>query len=134
MELDQELTEVEELDALDANIRQLVDEINEETASSLRIAVHFSGDEHTLLFVRDDVEANSSAAQLAEKAKSLVVLALSDPPRQRDLAEFGDLDATVRWYDDVVVTCIPIREWSGLVFAFDKQAAPVVDLARKYLD
>lgn len=134
MELDRELTAVESLDELDSTLQQLVDAINEETDASLRMAVHFSGDEHTQLFVRDDLQAEFSARELTEKAKSLVVLTLSDPPRQPELAEFGDLDATVRWYDDVVVACFPIREWSGLIFAFDKQDSPIVDLARTYLD
>jgi hypothetical protein len=40
----------------------------------------------------------------------------------------------MRLYEGVIVAHFPVREWSGLVFTFDRQDSPIVDLANRYLD
>jgi len=132
--LDEELDEMEsDLADLDAEIRDLIDAVRDRTDASLRLAIRYSGDDSTPLFVRQDVRERYSEPELAERIEALVVKGLGDPPREESLYDFGRLDATIRWYDEVMVATFPYREWSGLVFAFDRDESALVDLAAEFL-
>ena len=133
-DLDEELEAFEDdLDDVDPEIRRLIEALREETDASLRLAIRYSGDDTTLLFVREDIRERYADPELEERTEALVVKGLGDPPREESLYDFGSLDATIRWYDQVLVAHFPYREWSGLVFTFDRQATPIVDLASDYL-
>lgn len=133
-DLDEELEEFEEdLDDVDQEIRDLIEALRESEDASLRLAVRYSGDDSTVLYVRDDIDDQFAAHELEQRVEALIVKGLGDPPREESLYDFGRLDATVRWYDDVIAVHFPYREWSGLVFTFDRQASPLVDLANQYL-
>ena len=132
--LDDELDEIEsDLADLDAEIQNLIDAVRERTDASLRLAVRYSGDESDPLFVREDLRERYSEPELAERIEALVVKGLGDPPREESLYDFGRLDATIRWYDEVLVATFPYREWSGLIFSFDREDSPLVDLAAQFL-
>lgn len=133
-DLDEELEDAEDdLEDVDDEIRALIDGFREETDASLRIGLRFSGDDADVLFVREDIADQYSEPELEQRIEALVVKGLGDPPREESLQDFGRLDATIRWYDEVLVASFPVREWSGFVFTFDRQASPIVDLARKHL-
>jgi hypothetical protein len=62
------------------------------------------------------------------------VQALGDPTEEAALPDFGGLEATLRWYDDVVVASFPTGEWSGVVATLDRTDSPLVDVALEHLD
>jgi hypothetical protein len=133
-EFDDELEEMaSDLTDLDAEIRDLIEAVRGETEASLRLAVRYSGDDTGLLYIREDLQERYSEPELAERVDSLVMKGLGDPPREESLFDFGRLDATIRWYDEVLVATFHYREWSGLVFAFDREDSPLVDLAAEFL-
>jgi hypothetical protein len=119
---------------LDEDARALLDAILDGSGDSVRMALQYSGDEYDLLFVRDDVGAQFSDAEMAERVKTLMFKGLGDPVEESALFDFGHLDATVRWYDAVVVATFPVREWSGLVFTFDRVTDSLLDLAERHFD
>jgi hypothetical protein len=133
-EFDEELEEMKaDLSDLDAEILDLVESIRAETEASLRIAVRYSGDEAEPIFVREDIEERYSDPELRKRIDTLAIKGLGDPPREESLYDFGRLDATIRWYDEVLVATFPYREWSGLIFSFDREDSPLVDLAAQFL-
>jgi hypothetical protein len=75
-----------------------------------------------------------SGPEREERAETLVMKGLSDPPQEGALFDFGTLDATLRFYDNVIVAHFPYREWSGLVFTLDRTEAPLVDLVDEHLE
>jgi hypothetical protein len=134
-DLDEEFAEMAgDLDDIDEDVRGLIDALRDQEERSLRLAVRYSGDDIELLFVREDLNERYSGPELEERVDALVVKGLSDPPREESLYDFGRLDATVRWYDAVMVAHFPYREWSGLVFTFDRVESPLVDLVDEFLD
>jgi hypothetical protein len=133
-DLDEELEEFEDdLDEVDPEIRELIDVVREREDTSLRMAVQYSGDDSTILFVREDIDEQFAPHELEARVEAIVLKGIGDPPREEPLHDFGRLDATYRWYDQVLVAHFPYREWSGLAFTFDRQASPLVDLAHDYL-
>ena len=133
-DLDDELAAFEEdVHDLDEDVQDLVDALRDHTDASLRTAIRYSGDEWSLLFAREDIVERYSEPELEDRVEALVVKGIGDPPREESLHDFGRLDAVFRWYDAVLVATFPVREWSGLVFTFDRQESPIVDLAREYL-
>lgn len=134
-ELDEELTEYEDdLADVDADVRGLVSALREQTDSSLRLAIRYSGDEWDVLFARPDVREQFTDLELETRVETLVFKGQGDPPTETALGDFGSLEAVMRWYEGVIVAHFPVREWSGLVFTFDRQESPIVDLANQYLD
>ena len=133
-DLDEELDDIEDdVAELDVEIQELVDALRDQTDASLRTAIRYSGDDWRLLYVRDDLTERYSEPELEERVEALVMKGLGDPPREESLYDFGRLDAVFRWYDAVLVATFPVREWSGLVFTFDREASPIVDLAMEHL-
>jgi len=132
--LDEELNEISD-DLADVNddIRELIRQLRDRTDAPLRLAVRFSADESDVLFVREDVRDRYTDDELEARIETLVMKGLGDPPREEPLYDFGSLDATIRWYENVQVAHFPYREWSGLAFVFDRRESPMVDLAKQYL-
>jgi hypothetical protein len=134
-ELDEELTEYEgDLADIGEDVRGLVSALREEMDSSLRLAVRYSGDEWDVLFARPDVNEQFTDLELETRVETLVFKGQGDPPTETALGDFGALEAVMRWYEGVIVAHFPVREWSGLIFIFDRQESPIVDLANRYLD
>lgn len=133
--LDEELEEyAEDLGDVDDDVRELIAALTEETDASLRLGVRYSGDDEDVVYLREDIRAQYTDPELEARVDALVVKGLGDPPREESLYDFGRLDATFRWYDEVLVTHFPYREWSGLVFTFDRYESTLVDLAQEYLE
>jgi hypothetical protein len=134
-ELDEELTEYEgDLADVDEDVRGLVGALRDETDASLRLAVRYSGDDYDVLFARPDVSEQFTEPELETRVETLVFKGQGDPPTETALGDFGTLEAVMRWYEGVIVAHFPVREWSGLVFTFDRRESPIVDLANRYLD
>ncbi len=132
--LDEELDDIsDDLQDVKTDVRGLIDQLRDQTDAPLRLAVRFSGDESDVLFVREDVREQYTDDELEDRIETIVMKGLGDPPRERPLFDFGTLDATIRWYENVQVAHFPYREWSGLAFVFDRRESPIVDLAKQHL-
>ncbi|QLH84745.1 hypothetical protein [Halosimplex pelagicum] len=130
---DEELDDIES-DLADASEegREIVEQIRESDEGALRAAVRYGGDDHEVVYLREDIAAQFSDAELEERVETLVMKGLGDPAQEGALFDFGTLDATVRWYDSVVVAHFPVREWSGLVFTFDRDSESLGDIVDEY--
>lgn len=111
-----------DLDDLSEEVEDVVERILTADEGDLRLAIQYAGDDHEAIYVREDVAAAFSDAELEERVETLVMKGLGDPAREGALYDFGTLDATIRWYEAVVVAYFPVRDWSGLVFTFDREA------------
>jgi hypothetical protein len=122
-----------ELADLDSEVRGLIDALRAETEASLRLAIRYTADEYEVLFAREDVTEQFPDPELEQRVETLVMKGLGDPPQETSLFDFGNLDATVRFYDHAHVVHFPYREWSGFVFVLDRQTTPLVDLMNDHL-
>ncbi|WP_123538679.1 hypothetical protein [Halosimplex salinum] len=118
----EELEDIDDdLEDVSEEVEAIVDHIQEGDEGRLRMAIKYGADDHETVYVRDDVADQFSEAELEERVETLVMKGLGDPAHEGALFDFGNLDATVRWYDAVVVAHFPVGEWSGLVFTFDRE-------------
>lgn len=133
--MDQDEAAVERVHTDD--VRSLVESLQSgevETADSVRLIFRYEGDEHDVVHVRDDVDAAYTDAELRQRMETLAMKGLGDPPRESSLHEFGDLQATVRWFEDGVCAHFPDEEWGGVVAVFDRVETPLVEVALDHLD
>lgn len=100
----------------------LVERVRQETAASMRRAIRYDGEAFDVLYHRDDVAEAYTDAEHEEVAKNLVLKGYDDAPHQGELARYGALDATVRWFEQAVVVQVPFGEWTGVVCTFDREA------------
>lgn len=118
----------------DTNLRGLVEELHENVDASLRLAFRYEGEEYDLVHVSETVDAQYTDGELEERVKTLLMKALGDPPQEQALYDFGELNSTVRFFDEVIVAVFPDEEWSGVVVVFDREESPLVDTTLDYLD
>lgn len=109
-------------------LREFVRALRTESDDSLRLVVRYQGDEHEMLYVREDVREELGES-LDEQAKAFALRGVGDPPREVDIEGLGTLEATLRWYDGALVATFPYREWSGVVAVFDRESSALVDAA-----
>ncbi|WP_277552685.1 hypothetical protein [Halobaculum limi] len=132
-DLDEELDDAaDELSGLDTEIQGLIGSVREDT-DALRLAVRYEGQSIEPLFVRGDVREQFPPADLRQRMEELTLKGLGEPAQEASLYDFGSLDATIRWYDEVLVAVFPSGEWSGMMFVFDRQESPLVDLVGEFL-
>jgi hypothetical protein len=110
-------------------LHEFVRALRTESDDSLRLVVHYGGDDHELLYARDDVRAELGEAGLSERAEAFALRGIGDLPNDPDLESLGRLEATLRWYEGALVATFPYREWSGVVAAFDRESSALVDAA-----
>jgi len=91
-------------------------------AGELRTVVHYDGDDYDTVFQADAVSEEFADVEFEEVAKHLVLKALDDGFEQPEFARFGHLDATVRWFHDVVAFQVPLDDWSGIIVTFDRES------------
>jgi hypothetical protein len=107
--------------------QSLVERYRAITPDGLRLAMMYEGDEHEMIYVRDDVAEMYSPEELEEKVKQLAVEGLSAPPTQEQFRLFGDMRTVIREFDKAVVLHFPLDEFSGLAVTFDSDVAPSLD-------
>ncbi|MFB6270434.1 MAG: hypothetical protein ABEH83_10845 [Halobacterium sp.] len=98
----------------------LAKHVRELGAGDLRSVVQYEGDDYDVVFQRDDLAEHYTDEEFEEVAKHLVLKGFDDPLDQPELAHFGHLDATVRWFHEVVVIQVPLDEWDGIILSFDR--------------
>jgi len=122
----------EDIDDGSDEVGEVVEQVREADEGALRLVVRYGGDDHEVVYLRDDIAAQFSPDERDARVETLVMKGLGDPAEEGALYDFGRLDATVRWYDAVVVAHFPLREWSGLVFTFDREADSLDDIVAEY--
>ncbi|MFC3478944.1 hypothetical protein [Halobacterium litoreum] len=87
-----------------------------------RTVVRYDGDDYDTVHQADDLDEELTDEELEEVAKHLVLKGFDDGLEQPEFARFGHLDATVRWFHEVVVLQIPLDDWSGIIVSFDRDS------------
>lgn len=129
----EELDDIDDdLDDASDEVGAVVDHIRDADEGALRLVVRYGGDDHEAVYVRGDIADQFSETELEERIETLVMKGLGDPAQEGALYDFGGLDATVRWYDAVVVAHFPVREWSGLAFTFDRRTDSLDAIVDEY--
>lgn len=112
---------------IDDDFQQLVERYESVSPDGLRVAVHYEGDDHELVYVHEEVRETYSPEEFEEKVKQLVVEGLSDPPNQEHFRLFGEMNAVVRQFDEALMLHFPIDEFTGIAVTFDVDSAPSLD-------
>jgi hypothetical protein len=125
-----------ETDAGPAPLREFVRALRAESDGALRAIVRYDAEaeRRETLFLREDLAERFDGAERTARVEALAMQALGDPTEEAALPDFGELEATLRWYDDVVVASFPTGEWSGVVATLDRTDSPLVDVALANLD
>jgi hypothetical protein len=97
------------------------------TPDGLRMVVWYGGDEHEVVYVRDDVAETYSPEELEENVKQLVVEGLSDPPTQEQFRLFGETNTVIREFEHATVLHFPVDEFTGVAVTFDNEVASSLD-------
>ncbi|RDZ66288.1 hypothetical protein C5B90_08065 [Haloferax sp. Atlit-12N] len=117
----------------DTPIRQFVRSLHDLDEADVRAVGQYDGEAFELLYLREDIEEALEPDARTERVKTLVLKALGEPVNEPELDGYGDLNAVIRWFDEVVVAIYPHDEWSGAIATFDRANSPLVDLASKHL-
>lgn len=116
-------------------VNALVERYEGVAPDGLRLALWYEGDDHDLVYVRDDVIEMYSPEEFEEKVKQLVVEGLGDTPNQEQFRLYGELNVVIRRFERAVMLHFPIEEFTGVAVTFDSAAAPSLDtLAEVGLD
>jgi glutamate mutase epsilon subunit len=121
-----------EIDTLNTEVQDLIDAILEKSDNTLRLVARYDGNDYEVVYARDDVTEGFTEAELTARIETFVMQGLGEPEQEQSLYDFGTLDATFRWYDEAVVAHIPVSDWTGLVFTFDRGTESLVELAGKF--
>lgn len=121
-----------DVDSLDEPVRELIDRILEEGGDTLRLVARYDRGDYEVVYARDDVTEGFSEPELTTRVETFVMQGMGEPEREGTLYDFGELDATVRWYDEAVVAHVPVSEWTGLVFTFDRTTESLAALASQF--
>ncbi|MGB9963479.1 hypothetical protein [Halobacterium sp. CBA1126] len=100
----------------------LANYLRELDAGSLLAAVHYEGDDYETVVRSEGLEEAYTDDEFEEMAKHFVLKGFDDPLEQPEFPRFGHLDATVRWFHEVVVVQVPLDDWSGVIVAFDRDS------------
>lgn len=115
-------------------LRDLVAALREDNSEGLRAVGRYDGDDHEVLYLREDLEANLSDEEIERRIKTFVMKGLADPRTDTELDDYGELNATLRWFDNAILAIYPTGEWSGIIATFERRRSPLVDAAFEYLD
>ncbi|WP_148413918.1 hypothetical protein [Haloferax sp. KTX1] len=117
----------------DSPLRQFVRSLRDLDDADVRAVGQYDGEAFELLYLRDDIDDALGPNERSERVKTLVMKALGEPVNEPGLDGYGDLNAVIRWFDEVVVAIYPNDEWSGAIATFDRANSPLVDLAVEHL-
>ncbi|EMA05653.1 hypothetical protein [Haloferax denitrificans] len=117
----------------DSPLRQFVRSLRDLDEADVRAVGQYDGEAFELLYLRDDIDEALGPEERGERVKTLVMKALGEPVNEPELDGYGDLNAVIRWFDEVVVAIYPHDEWSGAIATFDRANSPLVDLAVTHL-
>ncbi|RDZ36540.1 MULTISPECIES: hypothetical protein [unclassified Haloferax] len=117
----------------DSPLRQFVRSLHDLDEAEVRAVGQYDGEAFELLYLRGDIDEALEPDARTERVKTLVMKALGEPVNEPELDDYGELNAVIRWFDEVVVAIYPHDEWSGAIATFDRANSPLVDLAVTHL-
>jgi hypothetical protein len=123
----------EETPSMPAGARELVETIRDDDSDTLQLAVRYSGEDYDIVYLREDIKEQFSQPELEEQVETLMLKGHGDPPQEGALFNFGSLNATLRFYDEMLVVHFPTGEWTGLVFVLDQEAESLLDIVESHL-
>ncbi|MFD1647053.1 hypothetical protein [Haloarchaeobius litoreus] len=124
----------DDLDAVaDSELREYLSEVDLH-GDDVRVAFRYEGESYDLLHVRDDVRAQFTDEEFERRIQTLMMKGLGDPPSDGSLFDFGELDATLRFYDAVVVASFPDEDWSGVIVVADRTDSETVERTLESLE
>lgn len=121
-----------EIDGTDEEVQELIDAVLADSSDNLRLIVRYDGDEFEVVYARGDVTDGYTEQELETRVKSFVMQGMSEIETDGPLYDFGQLEATVRFYDTAAVAQVPTGEWTGLVFTFDRTTGSLEELAGRF--
>jgi len=134
------MSDIDEMETIDEDTpsmpeetRELVETIRDDPSGTLQLAVRYSGEEHNTIYLREDIAEQFSDPELDEQIETLILKGHGDPPQEGALFNFGSLNATMRFYDEMLVVHFPTGEWTGLVFVLDQEAESLLEIVESHL-
>jgi len=103
----------------EATALELLEKLRPLAGDGLRGAVHYHGRRQAPLYVREDVAEAYSDREIGRAIDDLALEAFGDPTRLTELYNLGDLEATVRWFENGVLVHYPYSGVSGVAVSFD---------------
>jgi hypothetical protein len=101
-----------------------VTELRAVCGDAVRLVATYDGDDTDLLYRREDAEDEFSEEEFEETLNNAVLKALDDAREQPEFSRWGHLDATVRWFHDVVALQVPTDDWTGVLITIDRAGIP----------
>jgi hypothetical protein len=116
----------------DAELRALLSEFD--LGDDVRLAFSYEGESYDVRHVREDVRAQFTDEEFENRVQTLMMKGLGDPPSDDSLFDFGELEATMRFYDEVVVASFPDEDWSGVVVVAERDGSETVEKTLETLE
>ncbi|NEU58030.1 hypothetical protein [Halorussus sp. MSC15.2] len=101
-------------------VEELAEFLHETTGEYLRGVGHYDAEEYEVLYVRPDLQRET----LGEEIDKMVAhLRNESRAREQRAFPFGDLDGTVRSFDEAIVMHFPLPQEQGAVVTLDTDVA-----------
>ncbi len=114
----------------------LAETLRELVGGRLRALGTYAGEEHSVAFVREDVEPKADAERIERIHEELVLGSIGGGYQER-LFELGGLRATARHFEQGVVLHVPGPDYEGVFVSLDAAAADragdVIEACRAHL-
>lgn len=112
----------------------LADALHERVGDTLRVVGFHEDGAWRIDYMRDDLQGTYETDVIDEIADDLLLNVVAND-RQEALYELGDLQATVRLFDDGFIVHVPTGDHAGCLISLDDDAdvrgRDVVDLVRE---
>ncbi|WP_251343203.1 hypothetical protein [Haloplanus halophilus] len=108
-------------------VNSLVERYQGVAPDRLRVALWYEGDQHEVVYARDDVVEMYSPEEFDAKVEQLVVEGLGDQPNQEQFRLYGEMNVVIRRFDKAIMLHFPREEFTGVAVTFDSAAAPSLD-------
>lgn len=112
---------------LEERVQTLVENYKTVAPESLRLALWYDGEDHSVSYVRDGVREAYSPEEFDQKVQRLITEGFSEAPNQEEFRLFGDSNAVVHRYDRGVVLYFPVDEFAGVAVTLDSDPLPSTD-------
>lgn len=104
-----------------------LDAIDDVVGTRVRGAMYYDGDDYGEVYFRDDVDAAYTEEEKADAIEDFSLEAFGDPARLEDIYRMGELEATVRWFEEAFFVHVMLSDRSGFSISFDREAVSALD-------
>lgn len=102
--------------------QDLADFLQRKADDYLRSVIHYEGETYNIVFLRDDVKSGYSDEDVEEIVEELFWEGYSTP-LQESVYPHGELNCTIRCFENVVGMHFPHDDTAGTAVSMDAQAA-----------